>query len=255
MTKHIEFPPNLPAPVRAWSGVLEKGARLAARDSERAQVLFCFDGVMRIEADEDRWFIPDRFGIWLPDGSKAEVEVTQLIEFQSFSLHPRLVRHLGMPDRPTVLRATPLVRGIGRRLMEGDALGPAAQRRLGAVFLDEVARLERPDLHLPGSGDPRLSAVMTHLLGHPQDAGNLTTLAARVGSSERTLSRLFQKETGMSWRDWRDRMRFVLALEGLQMRRSSTDLAKRLGYSNPSAFVSAFRRQSGMTPTQWRHQH
>ncbi|MCI2394124.1 AraC family transcriptional regulator [Aliiroseovarius sediminis] len=254
MTKDVEFPPNPPARLIAWSGQLDKGARPATRYSDRAQVLFCYDGLMRIDAGQDRWYIPDRFGIWLPKGLNAQIEVAEQIEFQSFSLHAQVAQSLGMPDRPTVLRATPLIRGIGRRLMDGDALTPAAQRRLGVVALDEIARLERPDLHLPGSREPRLSRVMSHLLERPQDAGSLAALAARVGTSERTLSRLFQKETGMSWRAWRDRMRFVLALEGLQIGRNSTELAATLGYSSPSAFVAAFRRQSGMTPTQWRHQ-
>lgn len=254
MTKDVYFQPNTRAGVIAWSGVLEKGTRPAAQDTSRAQVLFCYDGLMRIEADADRWFIPDRFGIWLPQGSKVSVDVAQRIEFQSFSLPTRLAQHLGMPDRPTVLRATPLIRGIGRRLMDADALPAAVQRRLGTVALDEIARLEHPDMHLPGSGDTRVSAVMSHLLAHPHDASSLATLAARVGASERTLSRLFQAETGMSWRAWRDRMRFVLALEALQIGRKTTEIADRLGYSSPSAFVTAFRRQSGMTPTQWRHQ-
>jgi AraC-like DNA-binding protein len=254
MIKDVEFPPKSPLQITAWSGVLDKGARVAAYDNAFAQVLFCYDGLLRIETREDRWFIPDRFGIWLPRASDASVDVMQQAEFQSFALPVRLAERIGMPDAPIVLSATPLIRGIGRRLMERDALSPAAQRRLGTVLLDEIARLERPDLYLPGSRDRRLAAVMSHLLVHPQDSGNLASLADRFSSSERTLGRLFQHETGMNWREWRDRMRFLLALEGLQLGRSSTDLAASLGYATPSAFVAAFRRQSGMTPTQWRHQ-
>lgn len=227
---------------------------VAACDNGYTQVLFCYDGLMRVETREDRWFIPDRFGIWLPRASDASIDVMQQVEFQRFALPVRLAACTGLPDSPIVLSATPLIRGIGRRLMERDALSQAAHRRLGAVLLDEISRLERPDLYLPGSRDIRLTAIMSHLLDHPQDSGSLASLADRFSSSERTLSRLFQHETGMNWREWRDRMRFLLALEGLQLGRSSTDLAASLGYSTPSAFVAAFRRQSGMTPTQWRHQ-
>ncbi|QIZ81881.1 helix-turn-helix domain-containing protein [Thalassovita gelatinovora] len=237
-----------------WSGALEKGAKLAAQGGDRAQVMFCYEGLMRVEVGEDRWFIPDRFGIWIPSGTAPQVEVAHGIEFQTFLLHPRFSARLALPDQPTVLRATPLMRGIARRLRPSESISTAERRRLGWVALDEIARLDRPDLHLPGSGDPRLANVMSHLLAHPRDANSLPQLAVRAGSSERTLSRLFQNETGMNWRSWRDRMRFVLALEGLQMGRKSTDLAAFLGYSSTSAFVAAFRRQSGMTPTEWRHQ-
>lgn len=241
-------------PVQAWSGTLDAGCDVPVGDAEadRPRVLFCFDGMMRVETDAGRWFIPDRFGIWIPPGTAPVVELTSRVEFQSFLLHPRLAAHLDMPPRPTVLRATPLMRGIGRRLTPSAPLTPPEQRRLGRVALDEIARLDRPDLHLPGSRDPRLAQVMARLMDRPAEAGNLGWLAAKVGSSERTLSRLFPQETGLSWRDWRDRMRFVLAVEGLQAGRSSKELATWLGYSGTSAFVAAFRRQSGMTPSDWR---
>lgn len=259
MTNDVDFPPNLP--VLAWSGTLDVGdpvPRLqASPGSAWAQALFCFDGLMRVEMSEGRWFIPDRCGIWLPAGTAPSVELTARVEFQSFLLHPRFAMRLDMPPVPTVLRASPLIRGIGRRLMPGasetSSLSGPEKRRLGWVALDEIARLDRPDLHLPGSGDPRLSRIISRLLRHPAEANNLARLAGEVGSSERTLSRLFRQETGLSWREWRDRMRFVVAIEGLQMGRSSTELSNWLGYSAPSAFVAAFRRQSGMTPGEWRH--
>ncbi|WP_317626073.1 helix-turn-helix domain-containing protein [Rhodalgimonas zhirmunskyi] len=243
-------------PVVAWSGPLPIGAKFTPH-SGKALVLFCFDGMMRVEVGEDRWFIPDRHGIWLPAGTvpmvEPVVEPVGDIEFQAFQLHPKFGGRIAMPEHPTVVSATPLIRGIGRRLTQPSPLPEPQQRRLGWSALDEVARLERPDLHLPGSRDPRVAAVMARVMKTPRAASSLDHLARAAGTSERTLSRLFLRETGLSWRAWRDRMRFVLALEGLQLGQSSTALADTLGYSSPSAFVAAFRRQSGMTPTQWRH--
>lgn len=253
MPSNIVFPPNGLLPVVAWSGPLPKGAELAPH-SAQTMVLFCFDGLMRVEVGGDRWFIPDRYGIWLPAGTWPTVEASDNIEFQAFQLHPKFGSRITMPGQPTVLRATPLMREIARRLMQAEPLPQAQQRRLGWVALDEIARLERPDLHLPGSGEPRIAAVMARVMDAPREASSLSQLAHATGTSERTLSRLFLHETGMTWRDWRDRMRFVLALEGLQLGQSSSALAASLGYSSPSAFVAAFRRQSGMTPTEWRHQ-
>ncbi|MDO6592146.1 hypothetical protein DS901_04790 [Loktanella sp. D2R18] len=253
MPNHVVFPPHTRLPVVAWSGLLPKGADVAPR-SAWAMVLFCFDGLMRVEVGEDRWFIPDRFGIWLPAGTMPVVEAATQIEFQAFQLQAKFDDTTAMPTAPTVLRATPLMRGIARRMTQSPSVPQAQLRRLGWVALDEIARLERPDLHLPGSSDPRVAAVMTRVMESPRLSASLSLLARATGTSERTLSRLFLHETGMTWREWRDRMRFVLALEGLQQGQSSTALADALGYSGPSAFVAAFRRQSGMTPTQWRHQ-
>lgn len=60
------------------------------------------------------------------------------------------------------------------------------------------AAAEQP-LHLPEPRDGRLRAV-THLIeSDVSSPANLTTLGHRVGASERTLSRLFHAETGMSF--------------------------------------------------------
>jgi AraC-like DNA-binding protein len=251
MPNHIVFPPIGSLPLVAWSKPLPNGAQLSVQ-SELALVLFCYDVSMRVELAVDRWFIPDRFGIWLPAGLAPLVVSSGNVEFQAFQLHAKFAGRLDMPRQPTVLRATPLMRGIARRLTQPSPLPHAQQRRLGWVALDEIARLDRPDLHLPGSKDMRVAGVMTQTMADPRSAASLSQLALSVGSSERTLSRLFLTETGMTWRDWRDRLRFVLALEGLEAGKGSTELAFALGYANPSAFVAAFRRQSGMTPTEWR---
>jgi len=89
-------------------------------------------------------------------------------------------------------------------------------------------------------------------LARPQDRRGQASLAAAVGVSERTLTRLFRSETGLSFRDWRSRMRFMLALERLDRGESSTSLAHGLGYSSPSAFIAAFRKQFGAPPSAYR---
>lgn len=243
-------------PILAWAGRLDGGMTIGPYAVARGQLAFCFDGVMRVEIGEDRWFIPDRHGIWIPPGQVHRVTTGSPVEMQTFRIHPRHAARAGMPEGPTMVRATPLMRGIARRLAPWatNALTPAERRRLAWVAFDEMARLERADLRLPGARDARVAAAMAHLLTRPQDAQNLARLADRVGSSERTLSRLFQAETGLSWREWRDRMRFMLALEGVQEGMSSTALAARLGYSNTSAFVAAFRRRAGVPPSEWLRQ-
>ncbi len=241
-------------PLVIWTGHLDEGFSVHRHMHPRAQLTLCFDGLVRVEIGEDTWFIPDRHGIWIPSGMSHQLSARSPAELQNFYLHPRPAGRSGLPDKPTVVRATPLLRGIARRLAPEvvDRLSPAQYRRLVWVALDEMSRLERPDLRLPGGRDPRLAKVMEHLLASPEDSQGLARLAQQAGTSERTLARLFKSETGLNWRDWRARMRFMLALEGLEMGQSSTALAARLGYSNTSAFVASFRRHFGMPPSAWR---
>ncbi len=69
-----------------------------------------------------------------------------------------------------------------------------------------------------------------------------------VGASERTLSRLFRQEAGMSFPQWRTQFRLQHALVLLADRTPVTTTALACGWSNPSAFIETFRRTFGATP-------
>jgi AraC-like DNA-binding protein len=70
-----------------------------------------------------------------------------------------------------------------------------------------------------------------------------------VGLSERSVIRLFRKETGMSFRRWHAQARLIKAYELFNDRRSVTAVAMELGYSSPAAFAKMFRRALGRPPT------
>ena len=68
-------------------------------------------------------------------------------------------------------------------------------------------------------------------------------------------SRLFRRETGMSYIDYRFYTRMLQAQE--MMRRtncSSSEIARAIGFSNTAYFFTRFRRFCGMTPGEWREQ-
>ena len=66
--------------------------------------------------------------------------------------------------------------------------------------------------------------------------------------SERTLTRRFEAELGMSFRSWRTRLRLFKAIELLGGGMDVTRTALELGYGSTSAFVYAFRIDMGCSP-------
>ena len=101
---------------------------------------------------------------------------------------------------------------------------------------------------LPILADDRLRAVAARLRADPADERTLAELGAAAGASERTLSRLFRQETGMSFPQWRTQFRLQHALVLLADRTPVTTTALACGWSNPSAFIDTFRRAFGTTP-------
>ena len=60
--------------------------------------------------------------------------------------------------------------------------------------------------------------------------------------------RLFQRETGLSFRNWRQRMRLLSSLALLEAGDSVTDAALGCGYDSTSAYIAAFKQLFGATP-------
>ncbi|EKO3481074.1 helix-turn-helix domain-containing protein [Vibrio fluvialis] len=107
------------------------------------------------------------------------------------------------------------------------------------------------DLHLPSGSDARLKAVTEKMQSAPGEDHTLKELASRAGLSERTLARLFEKETGMKFTRWKELLRINVAIEMLISGRSITAVAFDVGYQSTSSFTTAFTRIKGTSPKQY----
>ncbi|MNT78415.1 HTH-type transcriptional repressor of iron proteins A [compost metagenome] len=86
----------------------------------------------------------------------------------------------------------------------------------------------------------------------PGDNRPLAQWAEQIHVSERTLARQCVRELGMSFGEWRQRLRFLASIEALDSPRSIQEIAFDMGYSTASAFIAMFQRQAGCTPEHYR---
>lgn len=258
-TPNLRFAPNVIAyvqdatrPVLAHGRDLQPGAHITAHAHPRAQLLWAAQGMLRFRAEAGVWLVPPGFGIWIPGGITHEMDV---IGKDGQAAHTRnLYVDPSRPIRGTdceVLTVSPLLREVILRMVRED--DPERFRHLGAVALDEIAQASPAPLHLPGGHDPRLRRLTAHLGAAPFDPRNLTELATSIGASPRTLERLFRRETGLAYREWRSRVRLLAAIDRLERGESSTTIAHSLGYKSASAFVAAFRTHFGTPPQSYLH--
>ena len=82
----------------------------------------------------------------------------------------------------------------------------------------------------------------------PHEKRSLAYLANHFGMSERTLSRLFKKETGMTYSQWKNRLYLMLSFRALLEGTSVTNIAYDLGYETSSSFIYQFKKTLGVTP-------
>jgi AraC-like DNA-binding protein len=90
--------------------------------------------------------------------------------------------------------------------------------------------------------------VAEELRADPADQRTLREWGRHVGASERTLARAFAAGAGVPFGRWRALLRLQAALPMLAAGEPVSRVAGRVGYDTPSAFVAAFRRETGQTP-------
>lgn len=99
--------------------------------------------------------------------------------------------------------------------------------------------------------DERARRVAEGLRADVADSRTLAQWGQTVGASARTLSRLFDAETGMSFGRWRTRARLAASLPLLAGGASVGTAARLVGYATASAYVAAFHREIGTTPARY----
>ncbi|RYG47458.1 AraC family transcriptional regulator [bacterium] len=81
-------------------------------------------------------------------------------------------------------------------------------------------------------------------------------VADRLGVSSVWLHKLFVRETGVAPGDWARSKRLAEAKRMLEEGKSSTvAIATKLGFASGQSFATAFRKESGMSPTEYRERH
>lgn len=248
----IAFTIDPARPILTHGRVIAAGRAVRPHSHPRGQLLWAMRGVLRVVSNSCIWLVPPSHAVWIPGGMEHQVTIEAEAELLNIYVDPSVT--VRPPTRPmpccAVLLLTPLARELIRRLGDSDTSAPFDDRllRFCAVLLDEVEGLSEAPLNLPGGQDERLVRVTRHLICHPEDPSQLPELSQIAGASPRTLERLFRAETGLSFRQWRSKLRLLSAIEALNRGESSTTIAFSMGYSSPSAFIAAFREAFGTTP-------
>ncbi len=214
----------------------------------RAQLLFASKGVMTVETGQGIWVVPPKRAVWIPPFMDHAVASREHLSMRSLYFDPEMVT--GLPETCMVVTVSPLLRELSHAAV---ALPPlydedGADGRMISVLLDQLRTISTTPLYLPTSSDRRLAPIITALSRNPSDRRDLGTWAKEVGASERTLSRLFSSQTGMTFRQWRQQVKLLEALGRLANGEQVTTVAIDLGYDSQSAFIAMFRKALGTTP-------
>ncbi|NEX62542.1 AraC family transcriptional regulator [Noviherbaspirillum galbum] len=244
---------RLPAPVFFRSSSVP--AEAATREHHHAwgELVYSFSGLMEVKLADRHCLAPPRCGIWLPPYTGHQGLNRYETSFCSVYVAQELCARL--PAQPCAVTVSPLVRAMLEYLRDHFGAGNHAEedQRLLGVLVDQLARAESTASYLPGTEDPLLQPVLQTLEANPGDSRSLAELARAANTTERTLMRRFQREFGMPFSEWRQRLRVVKAMPRLDAGDTVEHIALDLGYGSASSFIAMFKRMAGVTPDEFRN--
>ena len=94
----------------------------------------------------------------------------------------------------------------------------------------------------------RLVELCAAALAAPDAPICMADWSRHLGMSEKTLARLFIRQTGQTFGRWLQIMRLQHAMTEIEQGQSVTAVALDCGYNSVSAFISAFKKHFGSTP-------
>lgn len=217
----------------------------------RHQLIYAVRGVMVVIAEAGRWVVPPTRAIWMAAGTTHEIRCVGDVHMRSLLVMPKAAPKL--LEGTQAVGISPLLRELIRAAMEvrQPYMPDTRDARLMCLILDELRVLPVLPLHLQMPSDPRLLRICELLQQRLDDASTMSDWARRLALDVKTIQRLFVKQTGMTFGQWRQQARLLRALELLATGKKVIDVALTLGYESPSAFSTMFRKQFDRTPSQF----
>jgi AraC-like DNA-binding protein len=222
---------------------------IAKHNHPTAQLIYAVHGVMVVATEFGQWIVPPTRGIWMPAGTTHWTRMISEVHMRTVYIRPDAV-----PDLPLECKAvgiSPLLREliVAAIQVPQPYAEDSRDARLMSLLLDEVRVLPTLPLHLPQPSDSRLLKICNAIAVAPDNSFTMIDWASRLKVDVKTLQRLFARETGMSFGQWRQQARLLTALEQLATGTKVLEVALNVGYASPGAFATMFKRQFGVVPS------
>lgn len=234
-----------PRPVAAQAATHTTSFTIPLHIHRRGQLLHAISGIMRTETADSVWIVPPARALWIPPELAHETSMRGHVEVRTLYIDPAYCGDL--PKQAAMVEVSGLLRELILAALEEpqDYADNSRGGIIAQLILTELKRLQQQTLPVPMPRDPRALRVARPLLDDCAIDLDLDGWAERAGASRRTLARLFRSETGLSFAEWRARLRTVDGMARLANGASVAEASASVGYASPSAFSAMVRRSLG----------
>src|ERR1700737_2756055 len=189
------------------------------------QLIFAVRGVMVIRTAIGQWIVPTTRALWMPGSMTHAIRMVGHVRMRTIYVRPNASP--GLPATCAVVAVSQLlsaliVEAVNVRL-------PYTQHsrdgRLMRLLIDEIVQMPTLPLNLPYPSDPRLRVIHERIMKTPDDPSTAADWASTFRIDPRTIHRLFVRDTGLTFGQWRRQARLLAALEMLARGERIVDIA------------------------------
>lgn len=244
----IEAVEDAPRPIVAVGNEYPDGHIIPPHRHRRGQLISSVTGTLVVTTPRGTWVMPPQRGMWIPPDTVHDVRVMGTANMQSLYLESAVTG--GLPECCRVVGISPFMRGLIAEALDLPLLYDSGGRTgaLMTLIHHEMRRLPVLPLSLALPRRPDLAERCRSFLRRPRAHDSIDDWCRALGTSRRNFTRVFREETGLSFVAWRQQACLVAALPRLAAGESVTSVAMALGYDNPAAFTTMFKRLLGVPP-------
>jgi AraC-like DNA-binding protein len=235
----------------------DPGWRIEVAKPRYGTLTYVIDGVVRYVI-EGRWVaVPAGSAAMMRAGIDKRGAVGLRSQAAGYSVHFDLPPRVEFPaiGPPSVMRPgldsdlLALFEELDATWLEKEDEAPPL--RAEGLFLLVLARLQRLAASGTGQGDRRVETIKRRLLEHMAAPVDSEAIARSVGLSPVYMGLLFKRETGLSLRNYANRLRVRRALNMLRAGTFSvSEVAAQCGFEDLYYFSRVFKRWTGVPPTE-----
>jgi AraC-like DNA-binding protein len=217
----------------------------------RGQITYPDHGLAKVECENHLWLVPPLQAIWIPPMKEHKISFPKSVAVYLLFIDPSVCSRL--KSECCILSVNNLLRELIKKAsaFTNNYSHDSSAYRLNNVILDEFETLTPNPLSLPFANDERVCRVIKDIMKNPGCRKKIDYYASIACTSIRNVNRLFIRETGMTFCNWRKQHKILWAIEKLYEGIPVTNVAIELGYKSVSAFIEIFKKTTGKTPSNY----
>ncbi|WP_207423890.1 helix-turn-helix domain-containing protein [Desertivirga brevis] len=220
----------------------------SAHHHPRAQLIYCDQGVMKVEFATGVWIVGSLQAMWIPGDVVHQVYFPEHANLNSIFIAPSIASELSQTS--FAFHIDDFCKSLILKITSFNNQSPLTvqQKRIQQVFLDELSLAKPSTTFLPLSNHPNIKKIAEALEESYEYKCPINYYADLCCVSTKTLSRLFRKELGLTFSEWILRYKLIKAVNLLGNNHSVKEVAFELGYENSSSFIYTFKKFFKVTP-------